>query len=183
MPRDEAFMKRTLTIYWSMVKRFAEKRNKNGRVIRVGRALGFDLPTFREWLIGKLGGSMDGVTKCRYCQIFLTAMDVQFDHVDPIEQGGELGLSNLDACCGDCNRLKGALTPQTFAYLLLWLRWIGPGEARLLPMTEYDRRDLERRLKSGGGFFRQKAGKEKAAAQNPPPPEPNSLIASELDDF
>ena len=159
MPRAEAFMKRTSVIYYSMVKRFAERRNKRGRIIRIGRQLPFTLAMFRDWVSDQLGGTPEGATRCRYCGRFLTAMDMQCDHVHPVEQDGSLALENLAPCCAMCNRLKGSLTEATFLGLLSWLRCIGPGTTQLPAMTAHDAKDLERRLKGGGVYFRGRPNK------------------------
>jgi 5-methylcytosine-specific restriction endonuclease McrA len=46
---------------------------------------------------------------CSYC---LDDAD-QVDHIVPVTRMGPfLAPSNLTACCGPCNRSKGALTPQ-----------------------------------------------------------------------
>jgi hypothetical protein len=43
MPLTVAFHVRSSSVHSSMVKRFAQKTNKNGRVIRVGRIVPFTL--------------------------------------------------------------------------------------------------------------------------------------------
>jgi 5-methylcytosine-specific restriction endonuclease McrA len=43
---------------------------------------------------------------CSYCGGFAN----QVDHRDPVSRGGLSIAANLTACCGDCNRRKGART-------------------------------------------------------------------------
>ena len=45
--------------------------------------------------------------QCRYCGCPLTIDSANLDHVQPFKHGGETLVSNLVACCQDCNRLKG----------------------------------------------------------------------------
>jgi len=156
MPRELAFLIRTASIYNSMKARFKEKRNKRGRILRIGRELPFQRYQFQDWVAMKLGGP-SGTVQCRYCRKFLTAMDLGVDHVEPVSQGGSLGFDNLDICCDECNRLKGNLTLRTFMWVLDAMMKAGlPGE-----MTAADRKNLESRLKTGGMQYRGKFVKEK----------------------
>ena len=49
---------------------------------------------------------------CQYCLEQKPADDLTFDHVVPAAQGGTRGWENLVTACVDCNRRKGARTPQ-----------------------------------------------------------------------
>lgn len=156
MPRQMAFLARTSQIYSAMKQRFREKRNKRGKIIRIGRELPFERDQFQNWVAMKLGGP-GGAVQCRYCRKWMTALDVGFDHIEPVSQGGDIGLPNLDACCDPCNRLKGNLSYATFMRLFEWIQKAGlPGE-----MTLADRKNLESRLKTGGMQYRGKFVKDK----------------------
>lgn len=45
--------------------------------------------------------------------------DLEVDHVWPVALGGENHVGNLCLSCGDCNKKKGAKSPQEFAGVLL----------------------------------------------------------------
>jgi 5-methylcytosine-specific restriction endonuclease McrA len=162
MPREKAFEERMYSLYSSMKARFKEKRNKRGKIIRIGRELPFDCLDFKVWAEKKLGGKA-GAVQCRYCRTWLTALDVGFDHLEPVSQGGSLGLDNLDACCKTCNNLKGNLTYATFMWLFGELQLAG------LPthMTVADRKNLESRLKTGGVQYKYGRDKKKPAVTEP----------------
>lgn len=50
---------------------------------------------------------------CFYCGKHLNDENFTIDHVIPLKQGGSDELTNLVACCNECNTLKGNLTvPQ-----------------------------------------------------------------------
>lgn len=117
MPREQAFHVRTGSIYKHMSSRVAEKRNKNGKLIRVGRVLQFTLQEFRSWLTSQLGGSRDGCVPCSYCRRPLTSEDLRIDHATPLTRGGALDLGNLACCCDVCNRAKGQLTAGEYVVL------------------------------------------------------------------
>lgn len=114
MPLDKAFHLRSQSIYDSMRKRFAEKRNIRGKVIRYGREVPFTLEVFRKWLLAQLDGKSGGCGVCAYCRCPLTAENLRVDHRFPPQRGGTLGLSNLAISCDPCNQAKGKLTPQEF---------------------------------------------------------------------
>lgn len=117
MPLFQAFHVRTASIHSSMVKRFAQKENKRGRVIRVGRIVPFTLAEFRLWLLEQLGGKPEGSTRCVYCNCPLFADTLRIDHKIPVSRGGELGLSSLAVACDRDNRMKGSLTDSEFRAL------------------------------------------------------------------
>ena len=103
MPLELAFLSRTSQIYSAMKARFKEKRNKRGKIIRVGRELPFDRVQFQDWMLGELGGNPSGTCKCEYCTQPLDAMNFMVDHIMPIAQGGTLGFDNLAPACGESN--------------------------------------------------------------------------------
>jgi hypothetical protein len=121
MPLTQAFHMRTASIHSSMVARFKQKENKNGRVIRVGRIVPFTLAEFRLWLLEQLGGKPDGSTRCAYCTCPLFADTLRVDHKIPASFGGELSLSNCCCCCDLCNRAKGQLSAGEFMALRIAL--------------------------------------------------------------
>lgn len=110
-------MDRTRSMYSGMVARFAEKRNKNDRVIRVGRSVPFTLEDLRAKLLAFLGGRSDGVARCRYCDGQITIASLAGDHEVPVNRGGSLALSNLGFPCQRCNHIKGQLLPDEYLSL------------------------------------------------------------------
>lgn len=163
MPLESAFYIRTGQIIQQMKRRFGERRVKRGirtgRVIQVGREIPFTLDQFREWLLQQLGGNHNGTCRCTFCPAVLDAINIGFDHLNPVSQGGSLGFENLTPCCDRCNRLKGRLTLETFKKLIAWLNAAGKSPQS---MTLVDAMDIEKRLKGGGIFYKEK--KPKAAA-------------------
>lgn len=121
MPLDRAFHVRSASIYYTQVKDFKEKRNKKGRIIRVGRQLPFTLTEFRAWLSEKLGNRSDGAVKCAYCPKIISALDFRVDHDEPVSRGGSLALENLILCCDVCNREKGELTSAEYQEVIATL--------------------------------------------------------------
>jgi 5-methylcytosine-specific restriction endonuclease McrA len=130
--------------YRAMVKRFGEKKNKKGAVIRQARLVPFTLDEFMVWFRYRLGGDLQCHTDCVYCARTLTITTLRVDHDIPVDRGGSLGLSNLLECCDDCNRIKGSLTGEEYVALLRGLK----------TFPEAARKDITRRLKMGSGFQR-----------------------------
>lgn len=63
-----------------------------------------------EWLALRLEVfERDGYV-CQYCGA--TDKELHCDHIMPRSRGGGNELSNLTTACGDCNREKGARTPE-----------------------------------------------------------------------
>ena len=52
--------------------------------------------------------------KCFYCRRHLHPDNTDLDHVVPQAEGGETSISNLVACCHDCNLLKGTQPAADF---------------------------------------------------------------------
>ena len=48
---------------------------------------------------------------CQYCGKVFPTMDLTFDHVVPVAQGGRKDWENIVTCCVTCNRRKGGRTP------------------------------------------------------------------------
>jgi 5-methylcytosine-specific restriction endonuclease McrA len=46
---------------------------------------------------------------CYICKEALTRQNRTIDHVIPLSRGGKNHISNLRACCGKCNNLKGSM--------------------------------------------------------------------------
>jgi 5-methylcytosine-specific restriction endonuclease McrA len=53
----------------------------------------------------------DGHT-CQYCGTQCSTIDLTFDHVVPVAQGGRKDWENIVTCCVSCNRRKGGRTPE-----------------------------------------------------------------------
>lgn len=157
MPLESAMFIRTGQAYQAMKHRFGERRIKTGRlkerITQYARPIPFTLDQFREWLLKQLGGNPNGTTRCVHCGMVLDAINVSFDHLAPVSQGGSLGLENLGTSCDECNRMKGKLTAPTFHKLMEWLNRAGRGEGE---MTVMDRTDIIKRLKGGGIFYKEK---------------------------
>ncbi len=117
MPLQLAFHTRTASIHSSMVARFKQKQNKNGRVIRYGRLVPFTLSEFRLWLVDQLGGKPEGSARCAYCTCPLFADSLRVDHKTPASLGGDLSLANCCVSCDLCNRAKGQLSAEEFQAL------------------------------------------------------------------
>ncbi len=56
---------------------------------------------------------------CQYCAKHFGSEELTFDHVIPVAQGGRRSWENIVTCCIDCNRKKGARTPQEADMALL----------------------------------------------------------------
>ena len=81
----------------------------------------------------------------------------------PLQQGGSLDFLNMDLCCEDCNRYKGALGEAAFIALKAFVD--------SLARTGYlaDAMELEKRIKISGAVNSMrikiaKLGEKKAAA-------------------
>lgn len=57
--------------------------------------------------------------QCGYCGQDKDEEDLTFDHVIPVAQGGKKDWTNIVTACVDCNRQKGARTPQEAGMALL----------------------------------------------------------------
>jgi len=124
MPLARAFHVRSASIYYTQVKDFKEKRNKNGKITRIGRQIPFTLTDFRAWLLERLGDNSEGAVKCAYCPTIVCAMDLRIDHDEPVSRGGSLGLENLIVCCDVCNREKGELNSSEYRELIVTLDYL-----------------------------------------------------------
>ena len=145
------FNKLTYQTFRNMQQRFAEKRDKNKKLIRRGRSLPFDLEQLRAFVRGLC---LENETTCSYCKKPLALKRVQWDHKIPISRGGTLELENLCPSCGDCNNVKGALTPSEFRALMEGLR----------TFPEPARRDILGRLRGKFRFLRPFKNKTEAKA-------------------
>lgn len=115
------FKAKSRQTFSNMQARFSEKRNKHGRIIRIGRELPFDLEQFRAWLLTWLG-SEGGVVRCSYCSAWLDISTIVVDHRVPVNRGGDLGLDNLAVCCKSDNDIKGQLTESEYCKLIAFLQ-------------------------------------------------------------
>jgi hypothetical protein len=171
LPLEQAFHKRTASLYSAMKQRFGERKYKSGpnkgRVFRQGMPIPFTLEEFRQFTLEQLGGNQSGSCLCAYCRgEALDARNIGFDHAYPVAQGGDLGLLNLTPACKSCNALKGRLTPLAFAWLKeLLISEVGKH------LTIADAKDIMMRLKSGGITFsksaKQRAEKAKEKDEEP----------------
>jgi hypothetical protein len=152
LPRAQAFHIRSASIYSSMKKRFQQKVNKKGRIMRIGREIPFTLTDFRAWLIEQLGGSTEGMARCAYSGVPVTALDLRVDHDIPVSRGGDLGLCNLRITTDTANREKGGLTGEEYRNLLSNLE--GLLQRGLLHPDGY--KDIRKRLRGQTAIFRKK---------------------------
>jgi 5-methylcytosine-specific restriction endonuclease McrA len=117
-PQSE-FLDLTRSRYDAMVRRFAERRNERGRVIRVGFPIPFSLAEYREWILHRLNGRVSGLATCNYCGFDrLTIHLLVTDHRVSPSRGGDLGLENLTVSCDACNQQKGGMSDIAFKALL-----------------------------------------------------------------
>ena len=57
-------------------------------------------------------------SECAYCFERLTYKTNTADHKVAKANGGSNGKSNIEACCRDCNGLKGKMSPAQFKKLI-----------------------------------------------------------------
>lgn len=152
------FLEITGSRYQNMKTRFREKRDPQGRVVRLGRKLLFTLDEFRDWTIKLFGKSvadvMHGTVRCEYCNWPVDIQRLQLDHRLPAAQGGSLCLSNLAASCGSCNRQKGEMSAPAYMALMKLLNGELRDELRPIGIelpffSSVDRTDVLARLKRG----------------------------------
>ena len=97
-----------------MTSRLKEKTWKSGKragmVRRPARELPFTLAEFRAWVWDRVGLR---AVPCHYCPRPVDVLSFEPDHYHPLELGGGIGLDNLVVACEDCNRIKGAMPPQS----------------------------------------------------------------------
>ena len=55
----------------------------------------------------------------QYCGQQLSGIELTFDHVVPVSQGGRKAWDNIVTCCVNCNRQKGGKTPRQAGLTLL----------------------------------------------------------------
>jgi 5-methylcytosine-specific restriction endonuclease McrA len=56
---------------------------------------------------------------CQYCGDVFPTVELTFDHVIPVTQGGRKDWENIVTCCVTCNRRKGGRTPAEAGMKLL----------------------------------------------------------------
>jgi hypothetical protein len=89
-----------------------------------------------------------GSRNCCYCEAWLTASTLAFDHQTPTCRAADYRLGNLAVCCGPCNLANGLLTADEFRQLLTLLRtWRPPARAGVLA-----------RLRAGGRRYARRRG-------------------------
>jgi 5-methylcytosine-specific restriction endonuclease McrA len=148
------FKKRTSSMIGKMRARCTEKRDKRGRVLRVGREIPFSLLDLRVWLLARAeaGGN---VWLCEYCGKGMVIEEVELDHKVPLSRGGSPDLENLTPSDKLCNKTKGELTSEEYRALREGLQTFPPAaEAYIL-----------KALRTAGiGFEFHRRGKGKVAA-------------------
>lgn len=147
------FLRVTSQAYRNMVARVAEKKDKNGRLIRRGRDVPFTLEELREFTMAhfRRNGEMHWTIPCAYgCGRQLSLRQIRFEHEIPLSRGGSLALSNIVFSDSDCNTLKGQLNPAEFRALMDGLK----------TFPEAARRDILGRLRGRMKFLRPKAKTE-----------------------
>jgi hypothetical protein len=131
MITQQQFMQRTGVLYDSMGKRFRARHWKSGkragRVRVPGQQVPFTKEQFRAWAIETIGYQ---AKPCPYCSAPIDVLNMSIDHRVPVSRGGSLALSNLDAICADCNRLKGELTGKEFRAFLDGMHTFHPDAQR-----------------------------------------------------
>jgi len=168
MITQQQFMQRTGVLYDSMGKRFRARHWKSGkragRVRVPGQQVPFTKEQFRAWAIETIGYQ---AKPCPYCSAPIDVLNMSIDHRVPVSRGGSLELSNLDAICSDCNRLKGSLDGDEFKALLDWLRPIHPSAQK----------DIRQRLMAGAMGLRNRffAPHQKKGLNLPPQPHQHVL--------
>jgi hypothetical protein len=159
MITQSQFMQRTGVLYDSMCKRFRAKHWKSGKragaVRDPGREVPFTKEQFRGWAMQEVGYQ---AKPCPYCNRPIDVLSMSPDHRIPVSRGGSLALSNLDAICADCNRLKGALTGKEFRAFLDGMRTF-PIDAQ---------RDIFKRMRAGAMGLRNRFFNPKKSPAVPP---------------
>jgi hypothetical protein len=158
MISQSQFMQRTGVLYDSMCKRFRAKHWKSGKragsVRDPGREVPFTKEQFRSWAMQEVGYQ---AKPCPYCSRPIDVLNMSPDHRIPVSRGGSLALSNLDAICADCNRLKGALTGKEFGAFLDGMRTF-PVDAQ---------RDIFKRMRAGAMGLRNRFFDRKSKSPQP----------------
>lgn len=143
-------------VYELMQKRFSEKRDKRGRIIRYRQDVPFTLAQFAEFVDAIFHGAV--ISRCCYCERPIDLLSFVTDHDVPTERGGSLELSNLKLCCSDCNKIKGSLTGQEFMQFMKGLR----------TFPESAQKDILKRLRSGAMGMRMRFfPRDKAKSETP----------------
>jgi len=127
--KQTPFQKHCRKLYASFERRFSEKSDKNGRIIRHGIAIPFTVEQLEKWLDDKfIPKNLDAPKTqgdwipCKYCGVAIFWQTCAIDHETPIKRGGGPGLDNLDCICRECNQEKGGLMPPEYVLLRSLLR-------------------------------------------------------------
>jgi hypothetical protein len=128
---EDVFLKRSSSLYDSMAQR---------KQAKLAGGLPFSRAEWSCWLLEQLGGTMEGVIKCHYCNLHLHVGLVTPDHKTALSRGGSLGLENLALACAKCNRVKGSCSEDGFRMLIDFLLTLHPS----------DMSDVLGRLATGG---------------------------------
>lgn len=109
------FADRCDSLFQSQKNRAKEKKDKNGRILKLGYLLPFDRKQFIAWFLDQFGGENNAIL-CRYCKRPIDAYTCQVDHAVPLKRGGSPGLGNLGPICAPCNAIKSKMIPEEMEY-------------------------------------------------------------------
>jgi 5-methylcytosine-specific restriction endonuclease McrA len=142
-----------------MRERFAPKY-RDGRLVRPGRQIPFDLKQLRAWAWSNLENQKHC---CIHCGKELRRDTVTLDHIVSVKRGGGLSLDNLSIPCRRCNSIKGELSLKAFKALMRGLE----------SFPKLDRSDIVKRLIAGAmGLRMRHFPREKKPVNPQPQPKP-----------
>jgi 5-methylcytosine-specific restriction endonuclease McrA len=152
-----------------MRERFGPKY-RDGRLVRPGRQIPFDLQQLREWTWSTLEAKDH---RCLHCDKELRRETITLDHVVSVKRGGALGLDNLSIPCRRCNSIKGELSLKAFKALMRGLE----------SFPKADRNDIVKRLIAGAmGLRMRHFPRDKKPASPQPQPAPAAPQRSLLEE-
>jgi CRISPR/Cas system Type II protein with McrA/HNH and RuvC-like nuclease domain len=99
---------------------------------------------------------------CCYCGVELNEYSRTVDHLIPESRGGIRANKNKLNCCGDCNKLKGNMTPEEFQRAVCaMMRLEGKNHRQRIGYLKKIKKNLNRIIES-------KSGESKDGVQPPP---------------
>jgi hypothetical protein len=127
--RDQ-FDERADALYKSQYNLAAPVKNGQGIVLRPRLKLPFSKDEFCLWLWREVGLQ---AKMCPYgCGRAIDILNCSIDHKIPRGQDGSFALTNLMACCVECNTLKGNMSADSFLVLMKASREMWPKDWELL---------------------------------------------------
>lgn len=165
MITQKQFDERVKKLYASQKKMASPRKWKSGRragtLRHPGFVVEFSEAQLRSALWTKVGVS---ALPCPYCRAPIDILNLTLDHVIPRSQDGASTLENMQACCEDCNHMKGEMSHEAFAMLLAFAR---------RAFSSHDYSTLLKRLKaahagSSNRFFRDKKNGQPQGNALPP---------------